>query len=78
MARQGRYQDVTANLRVKEVKISDTERFVLCRNPDAADRGAKVRANLVDRLEAMIADSDPRVSQFPGAVAGPWGAGTRR
>ena len=58
MARQGRYQDVTANLRVKEVKISDTERFVVCHNPDAADHDAKVRANLVDRLEAMIAASD--------------------
>ena len=58
MARQGRYQDVTANLRVKEVKISDTERFVVCHNPDAADRDAKVRANLVERLEAMIAGSD--------------------
>jgi len=58
MARQGRYQDVTANLRVKEVKISDTERFVVCHNPDAATRDATVRANLVDRLEAMIAGSD--------------------
>ena len=58
MARQGRYQDVTANLRVKEVKISDTERFVVCHNPDAADRDAAVRANLVARLEAMIAGSD--------------------
>jgi hypothetical protein len=58
MARQGRYQDVTANLRVKEVKISERERFVVCHNPDAADRDATVRANLVDRLEAMIASSD--------------------
>lgn len=58
MARQGRYQDVTANLRVKEVKISERERFVVCHNPDAADRDATVRANLVDRLEAMIAGSD--------------------
>src|SRR4051794_14322564 len=58
MARQGRYQDVTANLRVKEVKISSSERFVVCHNPDAATRDAKVRANLVERLEAMIAGSD--------------------
>jgi Transposase DDE domain len=58
MARPGRYQDVTANLRVKEVKISEHERFVVCHNPQAADRDAKVRANLVDRLEAMIAGSD--------------------
>src|SRR4051794_4655716 len=58
MARQGRYQEVSANLRVKEVKISETERFVVCHNPDAADRDAAVRANLIDRLEAMIAGSD--------------------
>ena len=61
MARQGRYQDVTANLRVKEVKISDSERFVVCHNPDAATRDAAVRANLVDRLE-----------RFPGPAAAGW------
>jgi hypothetical protein len=44
MARQGRYQDVTTNLRVKEVKISESERFVVCHNPDAATRDAAVRA----------------------------------
>ncbi|HEY6422878.1 MAG TPA: IS1634 family transposase [Pseudonocardiaceae bacterium] len=58
LSRQGRYQDVTANLRVKEVKISETERFVVCHNPDAADRDAAVRSNLVDRLEAVIVGSD--------------------
>jgi hypothetical protein len=58
LARPGRYQDVSANLRVKEVKVSEHERFVVCHNPDAADRDAAVRANLVERLEAMIADSD--------------------
>jgi hypothetical protein len=58
MARQGRYQEVGANLRVKEVKISEHERFVVCHNPDAADRDAAIRANLVERLEAMIETSD--------------------
>jgi hypothetical protein len=58
MARQGRYQEVSANLRVKEVKISETERFVVCHNPDAADRDAAVRANLVERLETVIENSD--------------------
>jgi hypothetical protein len=55
MGRQGRYQEVSANLR--EVKISASERFVVCHNPDAADRDAAVRANLVERLEAVIATS---------------------
>jgi hypothetical protein len=58
LSRQGRYQEVSANLRVKEVKISDTERFVVCHTPDAATRDAAVRANLVERLAAMIAGSD--------------------
>jgi hypothetical protein len=58
MTRQGRYQDVAENLRVKEVKISETERFVVCHNPEAADRDAAVRARLVDHLEAMITGSD--------------------
>jgi DDE family transposase len=58
LARPGRYQDVTANLRVKEVNVSEQERFVVCHNPDAAERDAAVRANLVKRLEAMIDGSD--------------------
>lgn len=58
MARQGRYQQVSDNLRVKEVKISETERFVVCHNPEAADRDAATRARLVAKLEAMIDGSD--------------------
>jgi hypothetical protein len=58
ITRQGRYQDVSANLRVKEVKVCDHERFVVCHNPDAAERDAATRASLIERLEAMIADSD--------------------
>jgi hypothetical protein len=46
---------VTDNLRVKEVKVSETERFVVCHNPEAADRDAVVPANLVAKLEVMIA-----------------------
>jgi hypothetical protein len=37
---QGRYQEVAANLRVKEVRISEDERFVICCNPEAAERDA--------------------------------------
>jgi hypothetical protein len=58
LSRQGRYQDVTANLRVKEVKISDCERFVICYNPEAAQRDAKVRERMLAQLGEMIADSD--------------------
>ncbi len=58
LSRQGRYQQVVENLRLKEVKISEHERFVVCSNPAAADRDAATRDRLVARLEAMISDSD--------------------
>jgi hypothetical protein len=47
LARQGRYQQVSENLRVKEVNIAEHERFVVGHNPDAADRDAATRARLV-------------------------------
>jgi Transposase DDE domain len=58
LQRQGRYQQVADNLRVKEVRISDAERFVICYNPEQADRDAVVRARLVAQLEETIADTD--------------------
>jgi hypothetical protein len=59
LSRQGRYQQVTGNLQVKEVRISDSsDRFVICFNPDAAERDAAVRADLIAKLEDMIAWSD--------------------
>ena len=58
LSRQGRYQDVAASLRVKEVKISESERFVICYNPDAADRDARIRARMLAHLEELIKDSD--------------------
>ena len=58
LSRQGRYTDIGENMRVKEVKISDTERFVICHNPDAATRDAHIREQLVAQLEELIAGSD--------------------
>ena len=58
LSRQGRYQDVAANLRVKEVRIAEDERFVICHNPDSADRDARVRARMLAQLDDMIKDSD--------------------
>jgi hypothetical protein len=37
------------------VKVSDTERFMICHNPDAAERDAHIRAQLVAQLEELIA-----------------------
>jgi hypothetical protein len=59
LSRQGRYATVAANLRVKEVKVGDGERFVICHNPEAADRDAAIRDRLVAQLTDMIATSDP-------------------
>jgi DDE family transposase len=58
LSRPGRYQQVADNMRVKEVKVSAHERFVICHNPHAADRDAATRTRLVERLEAMIEGSD--------------------
>jgi Transposase DDE domain len=58
LSRQGRYQEVAANLRVKEVRIAEGERFVICFNPDAADRDAQTRTRLVTALKEMIDGSD--------------------
>jgi hypothetical protein len=58
LSRQGRYQQVAANLRVKEVRISEQERFVICHNPEGAERDAGVRARMLTQLEEMIAGSD--------------------
>ncbi len=58
LSRQGRYAEVAGNLRVKEVRISDAERFVICHNPDQADRDAAVRERLLAQLTELIDGAD--------------------
>jgi hypothetical protein len=58
LSRQGRYKDIAGNLKVKEVRIADDERFVICHNPQAAERDAAVRARLIARLKELIDGSD--------------------
>jgi DDE family transposase len=69
LARAGRYRTVAGNLRVKEVAVAPggngdgddgarTARFVVCHNPEQADRDAAVRDRLVAHLEELIAGSD--------------------
>ena len=58
LERAGRYQEVAGNLRVKEVRIGQGERFVVCHNPEGAARDAAVRERLLARLAEMIATSD--------------------
>ena len=77
LSRQGRYQHVRDNLQVKEVKIAADERFVICFNPEQAERDAALRKVMVGKLTALIAESDRltvtkraelrgRISTMPG------------
>lgn len=58
LSRAGRYREVAGNLKVKEVKLAQDERFIICANPEAAERDASVRARLVAHLTDLIKDSD--------------------
>lgn len=58
LARAGRYQTVAENLQVKQVRIGETDRFVICHNRQAAERDAAVRAKMLARLADAIAGSD--------------------
>lgn len=61
LARAGRYHSVAGNLAVKEVRVDDgtnRDRFVICHNPEAAERDAEVRAQILERLGARIEGSD--------------------
>jgi len=58
LSRQGRYKDSAGNLKVKEVRIAEDERFVICFNPEGAERDAAVRARMIAQLTEMISGSD--------------------
>jgi transposase len=56
LSRQGRYQQVAGNMQVKEVRLPDAaDRLVICYNPEAAERDAAIRAELISKLEELIA-----------------------
>jgi hypothetical protein len=63
LSRQGRYTEISGNMRIKEVRVSETERFVICHNPEAAERDAHMRDQLVAQLAALIDGSD-QLSEF--------------
>jgi len=61
--RPGRYRTVAGNLRIKEIKPRHeqgvmTDRFIVCHNPDQADRDAAIRERLVAQLSEKIERSD--------------------
>lgn len=70
LSRQGRYTPITGNMRVKEVKVSDHERFIICHNPDGAARDAAIRAELLAKLEELITGSDKLSAHDRGVLHG--------
>ena len=83
LARPGRYRTVAGNLRVKEVAVAPggdgdgdegarAQRFVVCHNPEQADRDAAVRGQLVAHLEQLMTGSDGwtarRRDEFVGSL----------
>jgi hypothetical protein len=56
LSRQGRYQQVRDNLRVKEVKLDSTPavRWIICHNPDEAERDQAARDAAIARITAEL------------------------
>jgi hypothetical protein len=56
LSRQGRYQTVRDNLRVKEVRLDDEtgKRWIVCHNPFEAERDAAQRQAALERIEAEL------------------------
>ena len=73
LSRQGRYHTVAGNLRVKEVVIDDAtmrDRFVVCYNPEQAERDRYVRDQLLSQLRDAIAGSDQLSETARAELAG--------
>jgi Transposase DDE domain len=83
LARPGRYRTVAGNLRVKEVAVAPgghgdgddgarAQRFVVCHNPEQAQRDVWVRDRLVAHLDSLIVGSDNwterRRDEFVGSL----------
>ena len=56
LSRQGRYQQVRENLRVKEVKVDGAgdARFIICHNPEQAERDRSQREQAIVRISAEL------------------------
>ncbi|MGH3444387.1 MAG: IS1634 family transposase, partial [Nocardioidaceae bacterium] len=83
LARPGRYRTVAGNLRVKQIHVAPggvgdgdggvrAARFVVCHNPEQAERDATVRDNLINHLTKQITGSDAwtasKRSEFFGSL----------
>src|SRR5260370_32406004 len=71
LSRQGRYKTVRDNLQVKEVRLGDdSDRFIICYNPDQAERDAAIRARLVAQLGELIDGTDALTAAERARTAG--------
>src|SRR5580693_4082245 len=71
LSRPGRYKQVADNLQVKEVWVGDGERrkrYVLCLNPQEAERERARRAQLLRQLDAELTLLDSRDDDHPKAA----------
>lgn len=72
LKRQGRYQTVEGNLRVKQVRLPGVahDRFIICHNPQRARRDEIIRSQIVARLEDLIEGSDQLDERDRAELAG--------
>ncbi|MHB8329260.1 MAG: IS1634 family transposase [Acidimicrobiales bacterium] len=73
LARPGRYHSAAGDDEVKEVRVGEgarEQRFVVCHNPEAAERDKAVRANLVAYVESEIEGSDQWTKSRRDELAG--------
>ena len=81
LARPGRYHEIRHNMRVKEVVIDDgaaRDRFVICHNPEQAERDQTIRTQLVERLQTAIDGTDQATHDERVALAVGLPAAVRR
>ena len=81
LSRQGRYHTIAGNLEVKEVVVDDgvmRDRFVICRNPEQAERDRIVRDQLLAQLADAIDGTDKLTPAKRAELAGGLPAGLRR
>jgi transposase len=68
LSRPGRYREVAANLRVKEVFVGAGERrrrYLVCHNPEEAEREQAHRDWLLELVRAELAALDARAEDHP-------------
>jgi hypothetical protein len=71
LARPGRYRKVAANLEAKEVWVGEGERrrrYVVCFNPEEAERQRQHRAAVLGALQAELTPLDRRDEDHPKAA----------